>query len=49
MAEQLEKNGVFHETIPISGGGHGFDHDMNDPRTIQAFDRVIEFLKRWVK
>lgn len=49
MAEELKKNGVVHETIPVSGGGHGFDHDMKDPQTVQAFDRVIAFLKSWLK
>ncbi len=46
MARELERAGVAHEFVPISGGEHGFDREMTDPRTVSAFGKVIAFLKR---
>ena len=44
MARELKRVGVVHEFVPIPGGGHGFDRDMTDPRTVSAFNKVIAFL-----
>ncbi len=46
MERELTRAGVAHEFIPIAGGEHGFDHDMDDARTVQAFEKVMVFLSR---
>ena len=45
MDRALTKAGVAHELVPIAGGGHGFDRQMDDPRTVKAFERVMSFLR----
>ena len=46
MAQALEKHGVEHRFIPIQGGPHGFDSNMQDPAVASAFEQVITFLKK---
>ena len=46
MLRELQRNHVDSELITISKGGHGFDHEMNDPQAAAAFDRVIRFLQQ---
>ncbi len=46
MDRELTRAGVTHEFIPIAGGQHGFDHDMDDARAAQAFEKVVVFLGR---
>jgi acetyl esterase/lipase len=46
MARELERAAVIHEFVPIPGGGHGFDREMTDPRTVSAFNKVVAFLAR---
>jgi acetyl esterase/lipase len=48
MARELARARVAHEFVPIAGGEHGFDGNMNDPRALSAFDKVIAFLKKFV-
>jgi dipeptidyl aminopeptidase/acylaminoacyl peptidase len=48
MARELKRVGVVHEFVPIPGGGHGFDRDMTDPRTVGVFKRIIAFLTKVV-
>jgi hypothetical protein len=35
---------VEHE-ITMSGRGHGFDENLDDPQVTRAFERVVKFLK----
>jgi acetyl esterase/lipase len=46
MAEELERVGVEHELITIPDGGHGFDGRFEDRLVVDAFKRVIAFLKK---
>jgi acetyl esterase/lipase len=46
MAKELERQGVQHEFIPMTGRGHGFDSAMWDPAVSAAFDRVLAFLQQ---
>ena len=46
MAAELKRHGVEHELIRISGGGHGFDGNLQDPQAAAAFDKALAFLKR---
>jgi acetyl esterase/lipase len=48
MDRALTKAGIVHEFVPIAGGEHGFDHDMDDPRTVKAFEKVMSFLKSYL-
>ena len=48
MAKELERQGVDHEMISLSGQGHGFDGAMQDPVVSGAFDRVLMFLEKHV-
>ncbi|RPI24719.1 MAG: alpha/beta hydrolase [Acidobacteria bacterium] len=45
MDQALERKGVPHQLIRIAGGGHNFDANMKDPRTIWALEQVLSFLK----
>jgi acetyl esterase/lipase len=49
MAGELERNGIQHELITMSGRGHGFDGDMGDPVVSATFDRVLKFLEKQLK
>ncbi len=49
MAKELERNGVEHEFVRIAGGDHGFDHNMDDPRSVNALDSVIAFLEKHLR
>jgi len=44
MARELERRGVQHELVTLTGRGHGFDGPMWDPVVAQTFDRVLAFL-----
>jgi acetyl esterase/lipase len=46
MAKELERHGVRHELITMTGRGHGFDGSMGDPIVAATFDRVLDFLKQ---
>jgi acetyl esterase/lipase len=46
MARELEGAGVTHEFVPITGGEHGFDREMTNPRIVTVFNKVIAFLTR---
>jgi acetyl esterase/lipase len=46
MAARQSQAGVEHELLTIAGGGHGFDGRMETPVVIEAFDRVLAFLKQ---
>jgi len=49
MAKELERNGVQHELISMSGRGHGFDANMEDPEIAATFEHVLKFLDQWMK
>ena len=52
MAEELKRQRVRHELIPMQGRGHGFDGGrdaMKDPVIAKTFDRVVAFLDEHVK
>ncbi|WP_080875611.1 alpha/beta hydrolase [Oceanobacillus timonensis] len=46
MKQVLDEAGVVNQLITISGGKHSFDQDMEDPQVIEAFEKVIQFLKQ---
>lgn len=46
MKQVLEEAGVVNQLISISNGKHSFDQNMEDPQVIQAFEKVIQFLKQ---
>jgi acetyl esterase/lipase len=46
MDRALTKAGVDHEFVPIPGGAHGFDRQMDDPGIENAFRKVLSFLHR---
>ena len=49
MAKELARVGVEHEFITIPEGGHGFDgHGFKVPAIVDAFDRMLAFLRRHV-
>jgi dipeptidyl aminopeptidase/acylaminoacyl peptidase len=48
-AQELKRLEVEHEFIPISGGAHRFDGNVDDPQTIKSFDRVMAFLDQHLK
>ena len=41
---QATERNVEHEFITMAGHGHGFDRDMDHPKTTWAFDQVLTFL-----
>ena len=45
----LERHGIEYEFIRISNGPHGFDSNLDDPQVAKAFDRVMSFLKAYLK
>ena len=49
MARELKRVGVEHEFVTISGGGHGFDGNVDDPQTVKAFGRVMAFLDKHLR
>ena len=49
MARELKRVGIEHEFITISGGGHGFDGNVDDPQTVKAFERVMAFLDKHLR
>lgn len=49
MDEELERHGIQHELISLSGRGHGFDGAMWDPEIAATFDRMLKFLERQLK
>ncbi|GGP13129.1 alpha/beta hydrolase [Oceanobacillus neutriphilus] len=46
MKQVLDEAGVVNQLITISGGKHTFDQNMEDPQVVQAFEKVIQFLKQ---
>jgi hypothetical protein len=42
----LDEADVVNQLITISNGKHTFDQNMEDPQVIQAFEKVIQFLKQ---
>jgi acetyl esterase/lipase len=46
MAQALAQAGVEHRLITISGGGHGFDREMEAPAVREAFGSVLAFLQK---
>jgi len=46
MARELQRHGVTHEFIVMTGRGHGFDMKMSDPVIASTFDRVLAFLQK---
>jgi len=49
MSRELKRVGIEHEFITISGGGHGFDGNVDDPQTVKAFERVMAFLDKHLR
>ena len=51
MAAELKKHGVAHDFISIKNGPHGFDggKGLAEPKTAEAFERVLAFLKKNVR
>ena len=45
MAQELSRHGIASDLVTIEGGPHGFDRQTDDPRVIEAFDRVVDFLR----
>ncbi|MBI3737053.1 alpha/beta hydrolase [Candidatus Sumerlaeota bacterium] len=51
MDRALDRAGVEHEFIPVSHGGHGFDHadgGLDNPAMKEIFEQVTKFLSRHV-
>jgi acetyl esterase/lipase len=49
MSEELERHGVEHQLIALTGRGHAFDthgEGMKDPDVSEVFDQVLAFLER---
>jgi len=46
MARELQRHGVKHEFIVMTGRGHGFDMKMSDPVIASTFDRVLAFVQK---
>lgn len=46
MKQVLDEAGVVNQLITISNGKHTFDQSMEDPQVVQAFEKVIHFLKQ---
>jgi acetyl esterase/lipase len=49
MAKELEKKKVEHELVTITGGGHGFDEDMEKPEIREAFIKAVKFFDKHLK
>jgi acetyl esterase/lipase len=49
MAAALAANGVKHDLVTIAGGEHVFDWRENDPVVDAVFERVLDFLDRYLK
>lgn len=49
MARALKRHGVEQTLLVLTGLGHGFDGDMDDPVVYQAFDSVLLFLEKHLK
>ncbi len=49
MSGELERQGVEHEFIAMTGKGHGFDEEMSDPVVASTFDRVLAFLEKQLR
>jgi acetyl esterase/lipase len=50
MARELKFNGIDYEFIRDPEWGHGFDNaGLKDPSVKNAFDRVLEFLEKYMK
>lgn len=49
MAAALSQHRVRHELIAMSGRGHGFDAQMDDPLVKSAFEKVLAFLAGHLK
>jgi hypothetical protein len=45
----LAANGVKHDLVTIAGGEHVFDWRENDPVVDAVFERVLDFLDRYLK
>ncbi len=45
MAEKLSHHRVRHELITMTGRGHGFDREMDDPLVKEAFEKALAFLE----
>ncbi len=46
MKEKLDALGVCNELLTIPQGKHNFDADMDDPDSIHAVEKAIQFLKQ---
>ncbi|GKV68578.1 alpha/beta hydrolase [Sporosarcina sp. NCCP-2716] len=46
MKEKLDALGVYNELLTIPRGQHNFDADMDDPDSVRAVERTIQFLKQ---
>lgn len=46
MEKELARHGVEREFVRMSGGEHGFDHQMDSAPVSAAFDRAVAFLER---
>ncbi|WP_152655995.1 alpha/beta hydrolase [Oceanobacillus sp. CFH 90083] len=46
MKQMLDEKGIDNQLITISNGKHSFDQNMDDPQVVQAFEKVIQFLKQ---
>jgi acetyl esterase/lipase len=49
MAAELERQGVPSELISLAGFGHVFDAEMEDRDVAAAFERVLSFLREYLK
>lgn len=49
MSEALTKSSVENQLITITNGKHVFDEDWQNPTVRDAFDEVIEFLRKHLK
>lgn len=50
MSRELERHGVEHKLIALSGRGHGFDKagaGLQDPEIAAVFDQIVAFLKKY--
>lgn len=45
MSEELSKVGVDNKLLTIENGKHSFDESMEDPIVVDAFEKVIGFLR----
>jgi dipeptidyl aminopeptidase/acylaminoacyl peptidase len=46
MSKEFSRRRIEHKFLSIRNGGHGFDRDMTAAIVVEAFEKVIAFLRK---